>query len=74
MKKNTLFIGYTIHHTKTSIKKVNAAVESGDKAAAEAALKDASSTIDKAKSKGIYHKNTASRKVSRMASAVSKMA
>ena len=59
---------------KTSIKKVNAAVESGDTAAAEAALKDASSTIDKAKSKGIYHKNTASRKVSRMASAVSKMA
>lgn len=59
---------------KTAIKKVNAAIEAGDKAAASAALLDATSTIDKATSKGIYHKNTASRKVSRLAAAVNKMA
>lgn len=59
---------------KTAIKKVNAAIESGDKAAAEAALLAATSEIDAATSKGVYHKNNASRKVSRLAVAVNKMA
>ncbi len=59
---------------KTAVKKVNAAIEAGDKAAASAALLNATSTIDKATSKGVYHKNTASRKVSRLAAAVNKMA
>ncbi len=59
---------------KTAVKKVDAAIAAGDKAAAAAALTAATSTIDRAASKGIYHKNTASRKVSRLASAVSKMA
>ncbi len=58
---------------KTAIKKVNAAVESGDKAAATEALTAATSTIDKACSKGVYHKNNASRKVSRLASQVASM-
>lgn len=59
---------------KTAVKRVNAAIEAGDKAAASAALLNATSTIDKATSKGVYHKNTASRKVSRLAAAVNKMA
>ncbi|MBD5137036.1 MAG: 30S ribosomal protein S20 [Lachnospiraceae bacterium] len=59
---------------KTTIKKVDAAIAANDKAAAEAALKAATTEIDKACSKGIYHKNTASRKVSRLAAAVNKMA
>lgn len=59
---------------KTAIKKVNAAVESGDKAAASAALLAATKEIDMAASKGVYHKNNASRKVSRLAVAVNKMA
>ena len=59
---------------KTYIKKVEAAVAAGDKAAAQAALLAATSEIDKATSKGVYHKNTASRKVSRLAKAVSAMA
>lgn len=59
---------------KTAVKKVNAAIEAGDKAAASAALLNATSTIDKATSKGVYHKNTSSRKVSRLAAAVNKMA
>ncbi|MBD5499745.1 MAG: 30S ribosomal protein S20 [Lachnospiraceae bacterium] len=59
---------------KTAVKKVNAAIEANDKAAASEALIAATSTIDKATSKGVYHKNTASRKVSRLAQAVSKMA
>lgn len=59
---------------KTSIKKVDAAIAAGDKAAAQAALLVATSEIDKATSKGVYHKNTSSRKVSRLSKAVSSMA
>lgn len=59
---------------KTVIKKVEAAIEAGDKAAANEALKVAISEINKAASKGIYHKNNAARKVSRLTIAVNKMA
>ncbi len=55
---------------KTSMKKVDAAVAANDKAAAEAALKDAVSTISKATTKGVYHKNNCARKVSRLSKAV----
>ncbi len=59
---------------KTSIKKVYAAIEAGDKAAASEALKLATTNLDKAETKGVYHKNMVSRKVSRLAKAVNKMA
>ena len=59
---------------KTAIKKVEAAVEANDKAAAEAALQVATSEISKAASKGIYHKNNAARKISRLTLAVNKLA
>ena len=59
---------------KTAVKKVYAAIESGDKAAAQAALTDATSVIDKAGSKGVYHKNNVARKVSRITKAVNAMA
>ncbi|MCI8775734.1 MAG: 30S ribosomal protein S20 [Lachnospiraceae bacterium] len=59
---------------KTAVKKVNAAVAANDKEAAKSALLTATATIDKATSKGVFHKNTASRKVSRLAQAVNKMA
>ena len=59
---------------KTSIKKVEPAITAGDKAAAQASLVNAISEIDKASSKGVYHKNTASRKVARLSKAVSAMA
>ena len=59
---------------KTVIKKVEAAIASGDKEAAQANLLVAISEINKAASKGVYHKNNASRKVSRLTAAVNKMA
>ena len=58
---------------KTYVKKVNAASEAGDRAVAAEALKNAISEIDKAQSKGVYHANTASRKVARLSKAVSAM-
>jgi small subunit ribosomal protein S20 len=59
---------------KTLTKNVESAVAEGDKTKAEAALKVAISEISKAASKGIYHKNNASRKISRLTLAVNKMA
>jgi len=58
---------------KTAVKKVDVAIEAGDKAAASDALKNAVSELDKATKKGIYHKNTTARKVSRMTKAVNAM-
>ncbi|MCR5226787.1 MAG: 30S ribosomal protein S20 [Eubacterium sp.] len=58
---------------KTLVKKVEAAIEANDKAAAEAALQVAISEISKAANKGIYHKNTSSRKISRLTIAVNKI-
>jgi small subunit ribosomal protein S20 len=52
--------------TKTEIKKVLAAVEEQDRDSSEKALKSAIKVIKKAASKGVYHKNNASRKVSRL--------
>ena len=59
---------------KTSIKKVDAAVIEGNKEAANAALLETISAIDKATSKGVYHKNTSARKVSRLSKAVNGIA
>lgn len=59
---------------KTLVKKVNAAVAAGDKAAAEEALKAAVKALDKAGAKGIVHKNTVANKVSQLTKAVNKMA
>ena len=59
---------------KTAIKKVYAAIDAKDKAAAEAALLEATSTIDKATTKGLYHPNNDYRKVSRLTKAVNAMA
>lgn len=59
---------------KTSIKKVEAAVAKKDKAVAETALTHATSVIEKACSKGVYHKNNAARKVSRLAKLVNSLA
>lgn len=59
---------------KTAIKKVLAAVEAGDKAVASEELKAATKVIEMAATKGVYHKNNAARKVSRIAKAVNEMA
>ncbi len=59
---------------KTAIKKVYAAIESGDKNAAKEELASATKTIEMAGSKGVYHKNNVARKVSRISKAVNAMA
>ncbi len=59
---------------KTATKKVEAAVAAKDKEAAKAALTNAISTIESAASKGVYHKNNAARKVSRLTKLVNTVA
>ena len=59
---------------KTRVKKLEAAIAAGDKAQAQERLKLTVSEINKAASKGVYHKNNAARKVARLSKAVSKMA
>lgn len=58
---------------RTFIRKVEEAIAGGDKKAAEGALHAAEPEIMRAVSKGILHKNTGSRKVSRLASRVKAM-
>ena len=59
---------------KTVIKKYEAALLSGDRAAAEAAYKAAIIIVDKAVIKGLLHKNTAARKKSSMTLQLNKLA
>ena len=59
---------------RTFLRKVEEAIASGDKGAAAEALKAAQPEIMRAAQKGVVHKNTASRKVSRLASRVSALA
>jgi small subunit ribosomal protein S20 len=55
---------------KTAVKKVREALEKGDAAGAKAALAAAERALGKASSKGVLHKNAASRRISRLAKAV----
>jgi small subunit ribosomal protein S20 len=59
---------------KTVLKKYEAALEGGDRAAAEVAYKDAVKIVDQAVIKGILHKNTAARKKSSMTLQLNKLA
>lgn len=59
---------------KTAVKKVDTAVANKDLAAAQAALPLAVKAIEMAASKGVYHKNNAARKVSRISKAVNSIA
>jgi small subunit ribosomal protein S20 len=58
---------------RTYTRKVEEAIAAGDKKAALAALKAAEPEIMRGVSKGVVHKNTGSRKVSRLTKRVSKL-
>lgn len=59
---------------RTYIKKVIAAIEAGDKAAAEEAFKTAQPILDSSVNKGIFHKNKIARTKSRLSSKVAALA
>ncbi|MAJ92065.1 MAG: 30S ribosomal protein S20 [Rhodospirillaceae bacterium] len=51
---------------RTYIKKVEAAIEGGDKDAANAALREAQPELMRGVTRGVFKKNTAARKISRL--------
>ena len=59
---------------RTFLRRVEEALASGDKAAAATAFQAAQPELMRAASKGLVHKNTASRKVSRLAQRVKTLA
>ena len=62
-----------VSEIRTSVRKVEEAIASGDKKAAVTALKAAEPQIMRGVGKGVIHKNTGSRKVSRLAARVKKL-
>jgi len=55
---------------RTFIKKVETAITAGDKSAAQDALKAAQPLMMRGAQKGVFHKNTMSRKVSRLSASI----
>jgi small subunit ribosomal protein S20 len=55
---------------RTFVKGVETAIDSGDKAAAEAALRSAQPELQRATTKGVMHRNTVARKLSRLAARI----
>ena len=60
-------------HMRTEMRKVEEAIASGNKEAARAALKEAEPVIARSAQKGVVHRKTASRKVSRLAKRIGAM-
>ena len=63
--------GARVGRIRTFLKKVESAIESGDKDAAKAALAGAQPELARGVARGVLHKNTASRKMSRLSKRVS---
>ncbi|MCB9983600.1 MAG: 30S ribosomal protein S20 [Rhodospirillales bacterium] len=66
----TVINGARMSRIRTFIKKVELALGAGDAKQAETALKNAQPEISRGVSKGILHKNTAARKISRLTSRI----
>lgn len=66
-EKRTAINRSRMSRVRTFVKKVELAIASGDKAAAQSALQQAQPELHRAITKGVMHKNTASRKLSRLA-------
>ena len=62
--------GARISRIRTFIKKVETAITAGDKDGAQQALRDAQPEIMRGVSRGVLHKNTAARKMSRLSARV----
>jgi small subunit ribosomal protein S20 len=58
---------------RTAIKKVRKAIAAGDKAKAEAQLRQSQGVIDSVAAKGVFHRNAAARHKSRLSAAIKAM-
>ena len=70
-ENRALINGNRLSRIRTFVKKVEAALEGGDKTVAAQALADAQPELARGVARGVLHKNTASRKISRLTKRVS---
>ena len=63
-----------ISRIRTFVKRVETAISGGDRAVAEGALREAQPEMHRGVSKGVLHRNTAARKISRLSAQIKKMA
>ncbi|HYG85318.1 MAG TPA: 30S ribosomal protein S20 [Azospirillum sp.] len=68
--RRTAINGARVSRIRTFVKKVETAIESGDKAAAAEAFKAAQPEMMRGASKGVLHANTVSRKLSRLSARI----
>ena len=66
--------GARMSRIRTFVKKVEMAIESGDAESARTALRNAQPEIQRGVTRGVLHRNTASRKISRLAARVKAVA
>jgi len=69
-EKRTVINRARMSRVRTFVKKVEAAIETGDRAAAQSALQLAQPELHRATTKGVLHKNTVARKLSRFATRI----
>ena len=70
IEKRTAINRSRLSRVRSFVKKVETAIASGDKASAETALRLAQPELHRAITKGVMHKNTVSRKLSRLATRI----
>ncbi|HTV46327.1 MAG TPA: 30S ribosomal protein S20 [Stellaceae bacterium] len=68
--KRTAINRSRISRVRTFVKKVETAIATGDRAAAQSALQLAQPELHRATTKGVMHKNTVARKLSRLAARI----
>jgi small subunit ribosomal protein S20 len=69
-EKRTAVNRARMSRVRTFVKKVETAISSGDKAAAESAFQVAQPELHRATTKGVMHRNTVARKLSRLAARI----
>ena len=66
----TLVNHLRLSRIRTSVKKVEAAIAAGDKTAARAAFEEAQPELHRGVTKGVLHRNTAARRLSRLSARI----
>lgn len=69
-EKRTAINRARLSRVRTFVKKVESAIATGDKAAAQSAFQLAQPELHRATTKGVLHRNTAARKLSRLAARI----
>jgi small subunit ribosomal protein S20 len=69
-EKRTIVNGARLSRVRTYVKKVEVAIETGDKTAAQSAFQEAQPELHRATTKGVMHRNTVARKLSRLAARI----